>query len=40
MKKVLSIILAVAMLTVVLAGAWWDATNVDEMIEKNLVYQG
>ncbi len=23
-----------------IAGAWWDATNVDEMIEKNLVYQG
>ena len=21
-------------------GAWWDATNVDEMIEKNLVYTG
>lgn len=23
-----------------IAGAWWDAANVDEMIEKNLVYQG
>ena len=23
-----------------ISGAWWDATNVDEMIEKNLVYQG
>lgn len=25
---------------VAIAGAWWDATNVDEMIEKNLVYEG
>jgi len=23
-----------------ISGAWWDATNVDEMIAKNLVYQG
>ena len=23
-----------------ISGAWWNATNVDEMIEKNLVYQG
>ena len=23
-----------------IAGAWWDATNVDDMIAKNLVYQG
>lgn len=23
-----------------IAGAWWDATNVDEMKEKNLVYEG
>ena len=23
-----------------IAGAWWNAENVDEMIEKNLVYQG
>ncbi|MBR4890782.1 MAG: substrate-binding domain-containing protein [Clostridia bacterium] len=23
-----------------IAGAWWNADNVDEMIEKNLVYQG
>lgn len=23
-----------------ISGAWWDATNVDEMVEKNLVYQG
>ena len=23
-----------------ISGAWWDASNVDEMIEKNLVYQG
>ena len=23
-----------------IAGAWWDATNVDEMMEKNLVYEG
>ena len=23
-----------------ISGAWWDAANVDEMIEKNLVYQG
>ncbi len=23
-----------------IAGAWWDASNVDEMIEKNLVYEG
>ncbi|MBQ2898069.1 MAG: substrate-binding domain-containing protein [Clostridia bacterium] len=23
-----------------ISGAWWDATNVDEMIEKNLVYEG
>lgn len=23
-----------------ISGAWWDAENVDEMIEKNLVYQG
>ena len=25
---------------VAIAGAWWDASNVDEMITKNLVYQG
>lgn len=25
---------------VAISGAWWDASNVDEMIEKNLVYQG
>lgn len=25
---------------VAISGAWWDATNVDEMIEKNLVYEG
>ena len=23
-----------------ISGAWWDATNVDDMIAKNLVYQG
>lgn len=23
-----------------ISGAWWDATNVDEMVKKNLVYQG
>ena len=23
-----------------ISGAWWDAENVDEMVEKNLVYQG
>lgn len=23
-----------------ISGAWWDASNVDEMVEKNLVYQG
>ncbi len=23
-----------------ISGAWWDSENVDEMIEKNLVYQG
>ena len=23
-----------------ISGAWWDATNVDEMISKNLVYEG
>lgn len=23
-----------------IAGAWWDATNVDEMIESNIVYEG
>lgn len=26
--------------TVSIAGAWWDATNVDDMIAKNLVYEG
>lgn len=26
--------------TVSIAGAWWDASNVDEMITKNLVYEG
>ncbi len=26
--------------TVGIDGAWWDASNVDEMIEKNLVYTG
>lgn len=26
--------------TVFIGGAWWDATNVDEMISKNLVYEG
>ena len=25
---------------VAIAGAWWDATNVDDMIAKNLVYEG
>ncbi len=25
---------------VAIAGAWWDATNVDEMIQNNLVYEG
>ena len=25
---------------VAIAGAWWDAANVDEMIQKNLVYEG
>ena len=25
---------------VAISGAWWDAANVDEMIKKNLVYQG
>ena len=25
---------------VAIAGAWWDATNVDKMIEDNLVYEG
>lgn len=25
---------------VAIAGAWWDASNVDEMIKKNLVYEG
>ena len=25
---------------VAIAGAWWDSTNVDEMIENNLVYEG
>ena len=25
---------------VAIAGAWWDATNVDDMISKNLVYEG
>ena len=23
-----------------ISGAWWDATNVDEMIKNNLVYEG
>ena len=23
-----------------ISGAWWDATNVDEMVDKKLVYQG
>ena len=23
-----------------ISGAWWDATNVDDMIAKNLVYEG
>ena len=26
--------------TVAIAGAWWDASNVDEMIQNNLVYEG
>lgn len=26
--------------SVSIAGAWWDATNVDEMIKNNLVYEG
>ena len=26
--------------SVAIAGAWWDATNVDEMIKNNLVYEG
>ena len=26
--------------TVSIAGAWWDASNVDDMIAKNLVYEG
>ena len=25
---------------VAIPGAWWDATNVDEMIKNNLVYEG
>ncbi len=25
---------------VAIAGAWWDATNVDEMIKSNIVYEG
>lgn len=25
---------------VAIAGAWWDASNVDEMVKKNLVYEG
>lgn len=25
---------------VAIGGAWWDSTNVDEMIKKNLVYEG
>lgn len=25
---------------VAISGAWWDSTNVDEMISKNLVYEG
>ena len=25
---------------VAIAGAWWDATNVDQMIADNLVYEG
>ena len=25
---------------VAIAGAWWDASNVDDMISKNLVYEG
>lgn len=25
---------------VAIAGAWWDATNVDEMVKNNLVYEG
>ena len=25
---------------VAISGAWWDATNVDEMIQNNLVYEG
>ena len=26
--------------TVAIAGAWWDASNVDEMVANNLVYEG
>lgn len=26
--------------TVAIGGAWWDSTNVDDMITKNLVYEG
>ena len=26
--------------TVAIGGAWWDSTNVDDMISKNLVYEG
>lgn len=26
--------------TVAIGGAWWDSTNVDDMIAKNLVYEG
>lgn len=26
--------------TIAIAGAWWDASNVDEMIKNNLVYEG
>lgn len=26
--------------TVAISGAWWDSTNVDDMIAKNLVYEG
>lgn len=26
--------------TIAIGGAWWDSTNVDDMISKNLVYEG
>ena len=26
--------------SVAIAGSWWDATNVDQMIKNNIVYEG